>query len=84
MGMKTRGTNIEQLRVMTDTELRRVTVAAALDVAQTANNPNSTTYEILFAIGTLNRIEREVRMRAVAERGEDDLPASEAPAMVLP
>lgn len=81
MGMKTRGTNPEELRVMTDSQLRSTIVAASLDVAQIANRPGSSNYDILFAIGTLNRIEREARIREVDERA---LPASEAADSLLP
>ena len=77
--MRTIGTDKNRLREMTDTQLRAVVLECSLDVARAANNPSSTDFEIQFAIGTLNRVGREVRLRAVSSRSASELSGIVAP-----
>ena len=82
----TRGTNKQALADMTDSQLRRHAVELALDVARTANNPNSTMFEIQFAMGTMQGVNREMRLREQArdsvKRWSGSAPASEQDEMV--
>lgn len=62
--MMTRGTNTD---TCTDAELREHIAKAAHDVADAAYNAAGSTYEILFAENTLQRLTRELRRRNAAD-----------------
>lgn len=63
-GMMTRGTNTS---TCSDAELREHIAAAAHDVANAAYDASGSTYEILFAENTLQRLTRELRRRNAAD-----------------
>lgn len=61
---------------MSDAELRASIATAADEVAEQARREDSTTYEIHFAAGTLQRLTHELRLRdAAASDAADIVPA---------
>lgn len=60
---------------MSDADLRASILDAALDVAREANRPSSTSYEIHFAAGTLQRLAHELRLRDTASDASETIPA---------
>lgn len=62
---------------MSDADLRACIRAAALDLYETVLRPEATCFEIMFAVGTIQRLTHELRLRCVG-----DVPASEQSAMI--
>jgi len=62
---------------MTDDALRACIADAARDVAEAAERNGASCYEIHFALGTLQRLTHELRLRCI-----EDVTASEHAAMM--
>lgn len=79
---RTHGTNPQDLGRISDAKLKELVIASALDVAKEANRPGAFRFELLFSIGTMNSLEREVRRRTVNDRADAALSMDDRPAPV--